>query len=44
MRGQEIGIPEIEFLDEMEQFTNPKKFVNTGFNIITSSESIDGDH
>ena len=44
LRGQEFGIPEVSYLDEMDQFIDPRKFVNTGFNIETSSDDIDGEN
>ena len=43
MREQGFGIPEVSYLDEIDLLTNPRKFVNTGFNIETSGDVIDSE-
>ena len=43
MRLLGYGIPEVNYLEELHLFTNPSKFVNTGFNIETSTDGMDGE-
>ena len=38
-RQAKSGIPEINYLENIDQLTNPQRFVNTGFMLATSNES-----
>ena len=43
MRRLGNGIPEINYLEDLHLFTDPNMFVNTGFNIETSTDFLEGE-
>ena len=44
LRNLKTGIPEVNYLEHVDQFTNPNKFVNTGFfNAFSIDENFEDD-